>query len=117
MQKGDIDMHGHTRLLATMTVLALLGLVVGQALAQQTASSYEVWAADQNSNTLYVLDPEGKVLRTVDGATLGDAKRPHMLWGVPRDEYVYSANTVSTSVTVLSHKDGGVKAIMASVGK
>jgi YVTN family beta-propeller protein len=117
MQKGDIDMHRHTRLFATMAALAWLGLVVAQALAQQTLSSYEVWAADQNSNTLYVLDPEGKVLRTVDGATLGDAKRPHMLWGVPKDEYVYSTNTVSNSVTVLSHKDGSVKAIIAGVGK
>ena len=37
--------------------------------------------------------------------------------GVPKDEYVYSANTVSNSITVLSHKDGAVKAIIASVGK
>ena len=75
-----------------------------------------MWAADQNANTLYVLDPDGKVLRTIDGATLGDAKRTYAL-GVPKDEYVYSANTVSNSITVLSHKDGAVKAIIASVGK
>ena len=36
---------------------------------------------------------------------------------MPKDEYVYSANTVSNSITVLSHKDGAVKAIIASVGK
>ena len=66
---------------------------------------------------LYVLDPDGKVLKTIDGATLGDAKRPHMLWGVPKDEYIYSANTVSNSITVLGHKDGGVKVIIANVGK
>jgi len=100
-----------------MVTLAWLLLVVGQPLAQQTSPSYEVWAVDQNGNTLYVLDSDGKVLRTIGGATLGDAKRPHMLWGVPRDAYVYSANTVSNSVTVLSNKDGGVKAIIAGVGK
>jgi DNA-binding beta-propeller fold protein YncE len=110
-------MHRHTRLSSIMAALAFGLLVVGQACAQQTSPAYTVWAVDQNANTLYVLDPDGKVLRTIDGATLGDAKRPHMLWGVPKDEYVYSANTVSNSVTVLSHKDGGVKAIMASVGK
>lgn len=110
-------MHRYSRLLSTMAALALLLLVVGQPLAQQASPSYEVWAVDQNSHTLYVLDPDGKVLRTVDGATLGDAKRPHMLWGVPKDAYVYSANTVSNSVTVLSNKDGGVKAIIAGVGK
>ena len=53
----------------------------------------------------------------IDGGTLGDAKRPHMLWGVPKDEYIYSANTASNSITVLGHKDGGVKAIIANVGK
>src|SRR5688572_5782992 len=75
-------------------------------------AAYEVWAADQNANVLYVLDPEGKILRTMDGATLGDAKRPHMLWGVSRDEYVYTANSVSNSVSVLSNRDGQVKAVI-----
>ena len=110
-------MHRRSQLLSTMVALACLLLVVGQTLAQQTAPSYEVWAAEQNGNTLYILDPDGKVLKTIDGVTLGDAKRPHMLWGVPKDEHVYSTNTVSNSVTVLSNKDGGVKAIIAGVGK
>ena len=77
-------MHRHARSSSLMAALALLWLVIGQPLAQQTSPSYEVWAVDQNSNTLYVLDLDGKVLRTIDGATLGDTKRPHMLWGVPK---------------------------------
>jgi DNA-binding beta-propeller fold protein YncE len=96
--------------------LGFLTLLAGQTLAQ-APSTYEVWAAEQNGNTLYVLDAEGKILRTIDGATLGDAKRPHMLWGVPKDEWVYSTNTVSNSVTVLSNKDGTVKAVISGVGK
>ena len=80
-------------------------------------AAYEVWAADQNANVLYVLDPEGRILRTMDGTTLGDAKRPHMLWGVSRDEYVYTANSVSNSVSVLSNRDGQVKAVITGVGK
>jgi DNA-binding beta-propeller fold protein YncE len=87
------------------------------AAAASTAPRYEVWAADQNANVLYVLDPEGKVLRTIDGATLGEAKRPHMLWGVGGDEYVYTANSVSNSVSVLSNRDGQVKAVISGVGK
>ena len=110
-------MHRHAQLLSIVAALALGLLIIEPACAQQTSPSYTVWVADQNANTLYVLDPDGKVLKTIDGATLGDAKRPHMLWGVPRDEYIYSTNTVSNSVTVLSHKDGAVKAIIASVGK
>ena len=89
-------MTKHSRFL----VLSIAPLLLSAA-AIASAASYEVWAVDQNENVLYVLDPDGKVLRTVDGATLGDVKRPHMLYGVPRDEYVYSANTVSNSVSVL----------------
>ena len=91
-------MHRHTRLLSIMAALALGLLVVGPACAQQTSPSYTVWAADQNANTLYVLDPDGKVLRTIDGATLGDAKRPHMLWGCPR----MSMSIVPTRSLILS---------------
>ena len=110
-------MHRPLRLLSMMAALAFGLLVVGQVCAQQTSPSYTVWTVDQNANALYVLDPDGKLLKMIDGATLGEAKRPHMLWGVPKDEYVYSANTVSNSITVLGNKDGAVKAIIASVGK
>lgn len=99
-----------------LTAIALVTVWAGISLAQR-ASGYEVWAVDQNENVLYVLDPDGKVLRTVDGAALGEAKRPHMLWGVSKDEYVYSTNSVSNSVSVLSNKDGQVKAVIAGVGK
>jgi DNA-binding beta-propeller fold protein YncE len=99
-----------------LIVISALWLLVGQAFAQQ-AAGYEVWAADQNGNIVYVLDADGKVLRMIDGATLGDAKRPHMLWGVAKDEFIYSANTASNSVTVLSNKDGAVRAVIPGVGK
>jgi DNA-binding beta-propeller fold protein YncE len=110
-------MRSNVRWMSFLVVAVFLWLMVGQTFAQQAAPSYEVWAADQNGNIVYILDPDGKVLRMIDGATLGDAKRPHMLWGVPKDEFVYSTNTVSNSVTVLSNKDGAVKAVIAGVGK
>lgn len=110
-------MRQFSRFFTIISLVGSIALLQGQAWAQQSAPPYAVWAADQNANTVYILDPEGKTLRTIDGATLGEAKRPHMLWGVPKDEYVYSANTVSNSVTVLSGKDGAVKAVISGVGK
>lgn len=80
-------------------------------------AAYEVWAADQNGNAIYVLDPAGKVLRTIDSTALGNARRPHMLWGVPKDGFVYGTNTVSNSVTVLDRKDASVKGVIQPVGK
>lgn len=106
------------KLTASATFLALALVLAGCAdTPRQAASSYEVWALDQNTDTLYVLDAGGNALRTVGGADLGAARRPHMLWGVPGDEYVYSANTVSNSVTVLSSSDGTVKTVVNSIGK
>ena len=110
-------MYRYRWLRTTISTLVCVAGLVGQSLAQQAIPPYEVWAVDQNANMLYVLDPQGKTLRTIAGAALGDARRPHMLWGVPKDEYVYSANTTSNSVTVLSSKDGVVKAVIPGVGK
>ena len=56
-------------------------------------------------------------MRLMDSVTLAGARRPHMLWGVARDPHVYSANTVSNSVTVLGRDDGRVKAVIPTVGK
>jgi YVTN family beta-propeller protein len=81
------------------------------------AIDYDVWAADQNGNTIYVLAPDGSVRRTIDSVALGNGRRPHMLWGVPGDGFVYSANTVSNSVTVLARSGGAVVAVIPAVGK
>ncbi len=81
------------------------------------AGRYDVWALDQNGNLLYVLDPEGAVLRAADSVELGNARRPHMLVGVPGDGFVYSANTVSHSVTVLDRATGQVRTVIPAVGK
>jgi DNA-binding beta-propeller fold protein YncE len=97
-------------------ILAGATLVLGCAGAAR-AQTYQVWAADQNGNVVYVLDAEARVLRTLDSTALGNARRPHMLWGVPRDAFIYSANTVSGSVTVLARADGSVRAVVQAVGK
>ncbi len=104
--------------LAPVTVgLGLLLIAVGCAMTRQRSDHYEIWAADQNDNKIYVLDGQGKTVKTIDGTALGDAKRPHMIWGVPKDPYVYVTNTVSNSVTVLDRKDGTVTAVITGVGK
>ena len=110
-------MQKNRALLSILAGLGLLLLTIGCALMQQKSTRYEVWAADQNDNRIYILDPEGKTLKTIDGAQLGKANRPHMVWGVPRDPYVYVTNTVSNSITVLDGKDGAVKAVISGVGK
>ena len=51
-----------------MSILAGLGLLlvtVGCALMQEKSTRDEVWAADQNDDKIYVLDPEGKTLKTI----------------------------------------------------
>lgn len=113
---------GHfTRVVALLSVLVgLSGCVTAPGTGMQVSqprAAYELWAVDQNADMLYVLDPTGRTVRIMDGAALGGAKRPHMLWGVPADEYVYSTNTASNSVTVLSGRDGTVKGVINGVGK
>lgn len=78
---------------------------------------YVVWAADQNGNEIYILDPAGGIIETIGGTVLGDAERPHMLWGVPPDPYVYSANSVSGTITVLDTRNNSVAAVVENVGK
>ncbi|MBI4421082.1 MAG: hypothetical protein HY560_09675 [Gemmatimonadetes bacterium] len=102
------------RLLSVAAALVLAGT---SSLQAQSGAAFEVWTADQNANVLYVLDADGKVLRTLDSAALGNARRPHMLQGARGDAYVYIANTVSGSVTVLDRSDGAVKAVVSGVGK
>jgi len=65
-------MQKNRGLLSILAGLGLLLLTVGCALMQQKSTPYEVWAADQNDNKIYVLDPEGKTLKTIDGATPSD---------------------------------------------
>lgn len=100
----------------TLVLVAGLAAAIRPAAAQQ-AAAYEVWAVDQNGNLLYVLDPDGGSRRVLDSTALGMARRPHMLWGVAGDPYLYSANTVSGSVTVLGRTDGQMKAVVTGVGK
>ena len=90
---------------------------VGSEEAADAEPEYRVWAMDQNLDELFVLDPDGGVLDVVGSEALGGAARPHMLWGVPGDGYVYSANTVSESVTILDRDSGETLHVIEDVGK
>jgi len=100
-----------------ITPLAVCMLFLSSCAEEQAAPDYVVWAADQNGNELYFLTPDGEVLEVLDWEALGGADRPHMLWGIPPDPYVYSANTVSDNVTVLDGRTGEVAAVVEGVGK
>jgi YVTN family beta-propeller protein len=100
-----------------LAAAGLFGLAALRLDPPQQQPDYQVWAADQNGNIVYVLGPEANTVRTIDSATLGNARRPHMLWSVRGDPYVYSANTVSNSVTVLERRTGRVVGVVNGVGK
>jgi YVTN family beta-propeller protein len=97
--------------------LIALAFLLNSCADEPAEPDYIVWAADQNGNDLYILDPEGNVLEVLDLETLSGADRPHMLWGIPPDPYVYSANTVSGNVTVLDGRSNEVVAVVEGVGK
>lgn len=93
-------------------------LFAGCERAQQTAEvSYQVWAADQNGNAVYVLDREGTVLNTLDLAALVGADRPHTIHTGASGDVVFSANTVSNQASVHRAADGAVTSIVEGVGK
>lgn len=106
-----------SRTFLNLVATGALLIAPGCGIRPPDARDYEVWAADQNLNRIYILDADGETVRIIESAELGDANRPHMLWGVPGDPYVYSANTVSASVTVLDRNSGRVLDVVESVGK
>lgn len=103
--------------LVILIVIAVSLVVLLTSCNKEETHNYVVWAADQNADDLYILDPNGQVLEIIDGITLGAASRPHMLWGVNDDPYVYSANSVSGNVTVLDTRTNSVVAVVDGVGK
>ncbi|TVQ02915.1 MAG: hypothetical protein EA359_10810, partial [Balneolaceae bacterium] len=100
-----------------LLIMGCAGLLFLISCDEPETLNYMVWTADQNADNLYILDPNGSVLEIIDGATLGGAQRPHMLWGVPPDPYVYSANSVSGNITVLDTRTNTVVAVVEGVGK
>lgn len=104
-----------SRPLITLLAILATGLFVNASPAQ--AQRYEVWAADQNGNTIYVLDPQGNLLRSTNIATSAKANRPHVLT-VSRDgKQILSANTASNSVSIHSLPGGEVVGFVENVGK
>lgn len=110
--------YNKTMILSLFVMLPFVCSIFFNSCAEERAvQDYVIWAADQNGNDLYFLTPDGEVLDVLDRETLGGADRPHMLWGIPPDPYVYSANTVSGNVTVLDSRTGTVAAVVEGVGK
>jgi YVTN family beta-propeller protein len=105
------------RSVVLIMVFGCAGIFMMCADAEPEAMDYVVWAMDQNADDLYVLDPNGNILEILDRETLGGAERAHMLWGIPPDPYIYSANSVSGTVTVLNGQNTSVAAVIRDVGK
>ncbi|REL24325.1 hypothetical protein DYD21_19150 [Rhodohalobacter sp. SW132] len=92
-------------------------MLILQSCNDAESPEYFVWAADQNANELYILDPDGDVVKKMTQDELGGAERPHMLWGIPPDPFIYSANTVSGDVTVLDSQSRETVSVVSGVGK
>lgn len=112
-----LSMENTWKTVVLLVTLCCAGIFLACADPEQETLEYVVWAVDQNADDLYVLDPNGNVLEILDRATLGGAERAHMIWGVPPDPYVYSANSVSGSITVLDGRSNEVVAVVRDVGK
>src|SRR5688572_21857450 len=78
-----------------LNALGLPGtILLSAALAEaQSTRRYEVWAADQNGNVIYMMDPQGAVLRSFNVAEAAMGNRPHLLTPSPDGSLVLSANT------------------------
>ncbi len=98
-------------------LLALTLAACSAAVQDGSGSDYEVWAADQNGNVLYVLAPGGDLLREVDLSELVGADRPHTLHTDRDGRRMFFANTVSNQASV--HRIPGAEpaAVVDDVGK
>ena len=79
--------------------------------------SYEVWAADQSGNVIYVLDGGGNVLRSIDVAAQVNGNRPHTVHASRDGQWMFVAQTVSNQATVHSLPDGEPVATVNAIGK
>ena len=98
--------------------LGVLGIAFVLLLAAGPApAAFEVWAADQNGNDIYRLDPDGAVLGTIDVEATAGAKRPHTLHRSHDGTQLFSANTAANQVTVHALPTGALVARIDGVGK
>ncbi len=94
--------------LLAMCTTALVALA-GTAAAQE-AAAYEVWAFDQGTNLLYVIDPELQVTETVD---LGHAvDMPHMIDFTSDFAYAFVPGPASGTTAVIRTEDREVVAVL-----
>lgn len=79
--------------------------------------AYEVWAADQNGNAIYVLNGDGQVQRTLDVAAQVRGDRPHTIHLSRDGRWLFAAQTVSNQATVHAVPSGEPVAVIDGVGK
>ena len=121
-------MTGHARRIRRrglpLAAIALLGLLLAacdepepvddepddEVDAEQAEADYEVWALDQGTDVLHVLDPDGEVVDEVD---LSDhVEVPHMVDFDESGQYAFVAATASGQTAVLRADDREVVAVL-----
>ncbi len=104
---------------ASLPAIAMLVLVGLAAVTPRPAGgqAFEVWAADQNGNVIYVLDREGATLRTIDVAAVAGGRRPHTIARSHDGRELFAANTVSNQASVHRLPGGELVTRIDGVGK
>lgn len=92
----------------TLPVVLLLG---------DHSAAFEVWAADQNGNTIYRLDAAGTVLGSVDVKAQVGGERPHTIHVSQDGRWLFAAQMVSNQATVHELPSGTPVAVIDTVGK
>lgn len=100
-------------LLATLAVLVLAATTP----VPGSGQGFEVWAADQNGNVIYILDRDGAVLRAIDVAAVAGGRRPHTIARSHDGHELFVANTVSNQASVHRLPGGELVTRIDGVGK
>jgi DNA-binding beta-propeller fold protein YncE len=104
---------------ASRSVVAFLAVTGLGVATTRTADgqAFEVWAADQNGNVIYVLDRDGSVLRAIDVAAVAGGRRPHTIARSHDGRQLFAANTVSNQASVHRLPGGELVTRIEEVGK
>jgi DNA-binding beta-propeller fold protein YncE len=80
-------------------------------------TAYQVWAVDQNGNRVYILNPDGQLLRSIDLAEQVRAERPHLVTLSKDGKTAFFANTASNSISIHRTATGEAVTVIENVGK
>lgn len=100
-----------------ISLLAVPLVLLACSSPEASTADYRVWAADQNGNRMYVLDPEGETLSELDLTAKLGSDRPHTHHLSPDSAVLFVAHTISNQASMHRSTDGALLAVVEDVGK